>query len=176
MQVRWFVAAFLALAATVLAGDGQGVKPKRALLTVQAAGSGGSLSITFVQIGAPLSQSGANQASLDLGRLSYFGCSSQPGVTCRALSGALRVSTDFGIRVDRKGQAAKTATVSAFLLAGSTSFPVAIDGVTLTPTEQVIASGAGFGSVVSHTLSIDVPTTLPPGPLAITVGVMVTAN
>ncbi len=164
-----------ALAACSLPAHAQGVKPKQALLVVQAPGSGGSVSITFVQIGAAITQAGAGQASLDLGPLSYYGGSNRPGVTSRASGGVLQVSTDFGIRVDRQGQAVKTATVSAFLL-GSSTASASIDAIPLLSSTQVITPDATFGVVVPHTLSIGIPTTSPAGPLSVSVGIMAVTN
>ncbi len=174
MRSRWMVLA-AALAAGSLSAHAQGVKPKPALLVIQAPGGGGSVSITFVQIGAAISQVGANQASLDLGPLSYFGGSARPGVTSRALAGVLQVSTDFGIRVDRQGQALKTANVSAFLL-GSSPATVTIDAIPLLPSTQVLTPDATFGVVVPHTLAIGIPTSAPAGPLLINVGIMAVTN
>ncbi len=175
MPSRGLALALVALLAATLSAGGQGAKPKSALIVVQAPGGGGSVSISFVQIGAVLIQGAAGQATLDLGQVSYLGGSSQPGVTTRPLPGVLEVSTDFGIQVDRKGSAVKTASVSAFLLAGGTT-TVSIDGVQLLSTTQVISPNAAFGVVVPHTLTIGVPTTSPAGPLSINVGVMAIVN
>ncbi len=176
MLARSTVLAVATVLATALCAHGQGGKPKPGLLVVQAApAAGGSLTISFVQIGAPLTQLGANQATLDLGTLSYFGGNPLPGVTFTRLSGVLEAATDFGIRVDRKGSATKTASVSAFLV-GTGPATVRLDAVTLTSSAQVIPPTVDFGTVVSHKLTVGVPTTAPAGPLAITIGIMAVTN
>lgn len=178
MRSRWIVLALVTVLATTLSAHRQRTtKSRGALLAVQyAAGAGGSVSITFVQIGAALTQPGSNQGTIELGEVSYYGGSSQPGVTTRALPGVLQVSTDFGIRADRQGTAAKTATISAFVLSGSPPYSVSIDGILLGASAQVISSSADFGIMIPHTLSVGVPTTSPEGPLSVTVGVMAVTN
>jgi hypothetical protein len=129
-----------------------------------------ALSITFVD--APSSNSkvtaSGTDAWLDLDTVSQRATSRERSI---------KVRRQFGIRIDRAGAiAAGTAIVTARLESWDGRASVRIDGRPLTAAPFVVNRHAAVGAVTYHTLEIEVPETVPEGPLAAAIAWEVTTE
>ena len=128
-----------------------------------AAPQAGALSIEFVDVpaaGEALVAAGSD-AWIDLNTVSQ-----QAGSTGKSM----RVRRRFGIRVLRAGGVSwGTAMVTARLDSLDGRSTVRVDGQTLAAMPVVVSSRAVVGAVTVHTLEIEVPESVPAGPLAVSI-------
>ena len=173
----------LALLAAVVvwtgaAGQAKTPTAKKPPPAIAAAGETAAIRLSIV----PLASSGTLRGSpaspqLDLGRVSYGGHASTPGVGLKRTRDALVLSTRFGLLLQAAGgRSLGNATVRAFVTAGGSKKTYAIDGIKLTTTPQIISTAAPIGIVAAHRLEITVPTSEAPGPVTGDVGFLVTPN
>jgi len=127
--------------------------------------------------GALLRNQGASNASLDLGRVSYFRGTSAPGQSSQKHSGALIISTRFGLKVDCPGTAASSkVNVTMSRLDYADSHAIRIDGTPVRSSEQTLMQSMPCGSSSEHRLDVEVPVSTPAGPISSNVAFVATLN
>jgi hypothetical protein len=90
---------------------------------------------------------------------------------------SVRVRRRFGIRIVRSGGVSwGTATVTARLDAPDGRSSLRIDGQPLAGAPLVVSTRAAIGAMTVHTLEIEVPHSVPAGPLAASISWEVTAQ
>jgi len=129
-----------------------------------------SLTITFVE-------SDSNQGSmlpagsdawLDLKSVTRMGSTKEKSI---------RTRHRFGVRVVRAGGAAwGTAVLTAMLDSYDGRATYRLDGRPLTTAPLVVDAHAAVGTVVFHTLDVEVPVSVPEGPLAASINWQVTTE
>lgn len=114
--------------------------------------------VNFVPVprGAPVSTAGGGQGTLDLGRISCFGGATNDGVTVVRRGKSFVVSTIFGLRVG-PDTSAGTAKLIGLLTQVNATYRIAVDGIRLAPTPQVIQMAVKYGAVTEHRLDIEIP-------------------
>ena len=119
-----------------------------------------SLTISFVESGsgdASMIPAGSD-AWLDLKSVKRMGASKEKSI---------RTRHRFGVRVVRAGGAAwGTATITAMLDSYDGRASYRLDGKRLTNVPLVVDAHAAVGTVVFHTLEVEVPVSVAEGPLA----------
>jgi hypothetical protein len=129
-----------------------------------------SLTITFVESdsneGSMLPA--GNDAWLDLKSITRMGVSKEK---------TIRTRHRFGVRVVRAGGAAwGTAVITALLDSYDGRATYRLDGRPLTTAPLVVDAHAAVGTVVFHTLDVEVPVSVPEGPLAASINWQVTTE
>jgi hypothetical protein len=127
--------------------------------------------------GAMLRNQGAGNASLDLGRVSYFQGTSAPGQSSQKHPGALVISTRFALKVDCPGSSALSkvnVTMSRFDAADTHA--IRIDGTPVGASEQTLVQSMPCGSEGEHRLDVEVPVSTPAGPISSNVAFLATLN
>jgi len=146
-----------------------GQAPRSTTLVV-AAPAAPTITILPAATGALLRSQGANHASLDLGRVSYFRGSSAPGESSQKTSRSLVVSTRFGLRVDCPGSAPfSKVNVTMSRLDGAPSYAITIDGTTVRSAAETLLQSMPCGSAGEHRLDVEVPVSTPSGSIGSTV-------
>ncbi len=128
-----------------------------------------TITILAAPTGAMLQNQGANNASVNLGPISYFKGTSTVGETSQKNSGSFVVSTRFELKVDCPGNSSSRVNLTASRLDASASHTIAIDGIALGPIAQTLVPSMPCGSRGDHRLDIEVPVSTPAGPIASTV-------
>jgi hypothetical protein len=155
----------------------QPVGAPRSTPTVAAAPAAPTISILTAAAGAMVLSQGAGNASLDLGRVSYFTGTSAPGESIQKNSRSFVVSTRFGLKVDCPGSLASTkVNVSMSRLDAAVSHAIAIDGTTLGLAAQSMVQSMPCGSAGEHRLDVEVPVSTPAGSIGSTVAFLATLN
>ncbi len=130
-------------------------------ISMQAATQGTiSVSFTSAPDGAALSGGNPGQRTLNLGTVSQAAGAQVANVQVKTFAGFFAVSTKFGLSIQNGSQNFTTATVLAALAAPDTAFSYRLDGITLAITPQLLQGQARIGPTITHTLEIDVPTSL----------------
>jgi hypothetical protein len=128
-----------------------------------------TITILAVPTGAMLQSQGAGNASMDLGPISYYQGTSAVGETSRKNPGAFVISTRFALKVDCPRNSSSQVNLTMSRLDASASHSIAIDGIPLGPTAQMLASSISCGSSGEHRLDLEVPVSTPAGPIGSTV-------
>jgi len=127
--------------------------------------------------GALLRNQGGSQASLDLGRVSYFGGTSAPGQSSQKHSQSFVTSTRFALRVDCPGNSAGSkVNVTMSRLDSADKHVMRIDGTPVRSTEQILVQSMPCGSQGEHRLDMEVLVSAPPGPISSNVAFLATLN
>jgi len=127
------------------------------------------ITILAVPAGAMLQSQGTGNASLDLGQVSYYKGTSALGETSQKNPGAFVISTRFALKVDCPRNSASQVNLTVSRLDASDSHAIAIDGISLGPTAQMLGSSVSCGSSGEHRLDLEVPVSTPAGPIGSTV-------
>jgi hypothetical protein len=155
------------------AAFGQAAGAPRSTTPVVAASAAPTITILPAATGASgalLRSQGANHASLDLGRVSYFRESSAPGESSQKTSRSLVVSTRFALRVDCPGSAPfSKVNVTMSRLDGAPSHAITIDGTTVRSAAETLLQSMPCGSAGEHRLDVEVPVSTPSGSIGSTV-------
>jgi hypothetical protein len=128
------------------------------------------LSIAFVDVapGTGTLTTAGNDGWLDVRQVSYKPGSREP---------VTRMRRQFGIRILRAGEVSTgTARITARLESWDGRATVRLDGRTLTAVPLLVDAHAAVGGVAVHQLEIDVPVSVPAGPLAAAIAWEVTTN
>jgi hypothetical protein len=145
---------------------GQPANGPRTFSLVGAASGAPTISIFAAATGTMVRSLGANNASLDLGRVSYFQGTSAPGQSMRKSPKLLVISTRFGLRVDCPGSSSLSrVTVSMSRLDSDTSYAISVDGNALGSASQTLVQSMPCDSGSEHRLDVNVPISLPAGPI-----------
>jgi len=161
---RWVaVALLLVVFATTLWGQAgaQAARPG-SRTPLRATGPEHALGVTFVQVprGAPVRDIGAGQGALDLGPVSYMAGTAREGITVTRRPRSFLISTSFGLRVGNEpsGGTAQLLGLVTHLNAGTR---IAVDGISLSLTPQVLQVAIPFGEVSRHRLDVEIPVDAP---------------
>jgi len=158
--------------AVILAGNpvfGQTAGAPRTIRPVAAPGAP-VITILAAATGALVRNQGAGNASLDLGRVSYFEGASAPGETSRKNPGSFVVSTRFALKVDCPGSLPSSRVdVTMSRLDAAASHAIAIDGTPVASAAQPLAQSMACGSSAEHVLAVEVPVSTPAGSIGSTV-------
>jgi hypothetical protein len=149
------------------AAFGQAVVTPR--MTMARVATAPTITILAAPTGAMLESQGANNASLNLGPISYFKGTSAAGETSQKKPESFMVSTRFELKVDCPGSSSSRVNLMASRLDASASYTIAIDGIALGPTAQILVPSMPCGSRGDHRLDVEVPVSTPAGPIGSTV-------
>src|ERR1700679_2956850 len=122
-----------------------------------------TITILAAPTGAMLKSQGTGNASMDLGPVSYYKGTSAVGETSRKNAGAFVISTRFALKVDCPRISSSQVNLTVSLLDASASHAIAIDGISLGPTAQILVSSMSCGSSGEHRLDLEVPVSTPAG-------------
>ncbi|MCU1349391.1 MAG: hypothetical protein JWO56_2421, partial [Acidobacteria bacterium] len=130
----------------------------------------GTLSIAFVDVAAG---PGTLTATANDGWLDVPNVSHKPG----SREAVTRIRRQFGIRIVHAGEVAiGTARITARLESWDGRATVRLDGRPLTAVPLLVDAHAPVGSVTVHQLEIEVPVSVPAGPLAASIAWEVTTD
>jgi hypothetical protein len=153
---------------------GQPPGAPRATIPVATVNTGPAITILPAGNGASLQNLGAGSASLDIGRISYFGGSSVSGANSHKTPNSFIVVTRFVLWLDCPGSPPSArAKVSVSRADAGASHSLAIDGVKLGTAAQPLSSMA-CGSGSEHRLDVEVPISTPAGSIGSTVAFVAT--
>ncbi|MDP8980731.1 MAG: hypothetical protein M3O35_09085 [Acidobacteriota bacterium] len=134
-----------------------------------------AITILAAPTGALIRSQTASNASLDLGRVSYFKGPSNPGETSQKRSKSFVVSTRFALRVDCPGSsAASKVDVTMSRMDAASSHAITIDGTTLGSSAQTLVYSMPCGSSGEHRLDLEVPVSTPAGSIGSSVAFLAT--
>jgi hypothetical protein len=156
------------------AAFGQPAGAPRTITPVPAAPTAPTITILSAATGALVRSLGASNASLDLGRISYFKGTSVPGESSRKNPGALVISTKFALKVDCPGSSTSSqVNVTVSRVDAAVSYAISIDGTKLGSAAQPLAP-MPCGSSGEHRLDVEVPVSEPAGSIGSTVAFVAT--
>jgi len=142
----------------------------RTIPPVVSAPAAPTVTILAAATGPLLRSRGANNASLDLGRISYFRGTSAPGESSQKSSRSFVISTRFGLRVDCPGSApSSTVNVTMSRLDAAPSHAITIDGTAVGSAARTLVQSMPCGSAGEHRLEVEVPVSTPAGAIGSTV-------
>ena len=134
-----------------------------------------TITILAAATGGLVRNQSAGNASLDLGRVSYFKGSSAPGESSRKNSRSLVISTRFALRVDCPGSSASSrVNVTISRLDAAPSLVLTIDGTTVGSAAQTLVQFMSCGSGGEHRLDVEVPVSTLAGSIGSTVAFVAT--
>jgi len=133
------------------------------------------ITILAAATGALVRTQAAGNASLDLGRVSYFKGTSAPGQSRQKNFRSFVISTRFALKVDCPGSAASSqVNVTMSRLDAAASHAIAIDGTPVGPAAQTLVQSMPCGSGGEHRLDVEVPVSTPAGSIGSTVAFVAT--
>jgi hypothetical protein len=157
------------------AAFGQPAGAPRAINPVVAAPAAPTVTILAAATGALVRSRAAGNASLDLGRVSYFRGTSAAGESRKKNSRSFVISTRFALRVDCPGSSASSkVNVTISRLDAAASHTITIDGTTLGSAAQTLVQSMPCGSGGEHRLDVEVPASTPAGSIGSTVAFVAT--
>jgi hypothetical protein len=116
--------------------------------------------------GVMIRSQAAGNASLDLGRVSYFKGASARGQSSQKTSGSLVISTRFVLKVDCPGSPPSSqVNLTMSRTDAAATHSMAIDGIVVGSTAQLLAQAMPCGSSSEHRLDVEVPISTPAGPI-----------
>jgi hypothetical protein len=158
------------------AAFGQAAGAPRTISPV-AAPAAPTVTILAAATGALVRSQAAGNASLDLGRVSYFRGTSAPGESRQKNSRSFVISTRFALRVDCPGSSASSkVNVTISRLDAAASHIITIDGTTVGPAAQTLVQSMPCGSGGEHRLDVEVPVSTPAGSIGSSVAFAATLN
>jgi hypothetical protein len=165
----WAAASILA-ASDLLAQSG-----RVNLASVTAPPSAPSIQVVAAPDGAGLRTSQGSFGALDLGRVSWAQDPAAWGLHRTKAKDSFTVTTHFGLRLDcNPADSTRHGLVSAFLQQASQLLNFSVDGRGMTLSPAVISAAATCGLTTEHQLDITIPTSAPPGPIAMNLGFQAT--
>jgi hypothetical protein len=133
------------------------------------------MTILAAATGALVRTQAAGNASLDLGRVSYFKGTSAPGQSRQKNSRSFVISTRFALKVDCPGSSASSlVNVTMSRLDAAASHAITIDGTTVGSVAQTLVQSMPCGSGGEHRLDVEVPVSTPAGSIGSTVAFVAT--
>jgi hypothetical protein len=147
----------------------------RTITPALAAPAAPTVTILAAATGALVRSRAAGNASLDLGRVSYFRGTSAPGESRRKNFRSFVISTRFALRVDCPGSSPSAkVNVTISRLDAAASHSITIDGTTVGSAAQILVQSMPCGSGGEHRLDVEVPVSTPAGSIGSTVAFMAT--
>ena len=166
---------FVILANPSIFGQPRGAP--RTATPVAAASGAPAITILAVATGALLRSQATSNASLDLGRVSYFKGTSAPGESSRKNSESFVISTRFALKIDCPGSSASSqVNVTMSRLDAAASHAITIDGTTVGFAARTLMQSVPCGSSGEHSLAVEVPVSTPAGSIGSTVAFAATLN
>jgi hypothetical protein len=152
-QHMTLISGWMLAASTVF---GQGITtPAAPTITVLSAPTGGLVR-----------SEGPGNASLDLGKVSYYRGASTPGESSKKTSTSLVISTRFALKVDCPRSALSSrVNVTMLRTDAAATHAMAIDGIKLGTAPRPLTESMSCGSSSEHRLDVEVPVTTPAGPI-----------
>jgi hypothetical protein len=136
-----------------------------------------TITILGAATGALVRSLGASNASLDLGRVSYFNGASAPGESSRKNSKSFVISTRFALRVDCPGSSASSkVNVTVSRLDAAPSHAVTVDGTTVGSAARPLVQSMPCGSGGEHRLDVEIPVSTLAGSIGSTVAFVATLS
>ncbi|HEY7502394.1 MAG TPA: hypothetical protein VH740_27985 [Vicinamibacterales bacterium] len=137
-----------------------------------------SIGLTFENdaAGVALTGAGSNAATMALGSISAYGTIATPGVARSVSATDFTVSSPFGVRVIKANTSSANYTLAAALGSADSTNSWRINSVTLTTSNQNLGTAYGYGSSVTHTMSLTVPFTATTGAVSKVLNFTATAN
>jgi hypothetical protein len=149
---------------------GQLASAPRTALPIVTASAAPTITILSAATGAMLRSEGPGNASLDLGKVSYFNGATAPGESSKKTPGSLVISTRFELKVDCPGSTPSTrVNVTMSRTDAAATHAMVIDGIKLGTTPQPLAESMSCGSSGEHRLEVEVPVSTPAGSIGSTV-------
>jgi hypothetical protein len=159
------------------AGFGQSAGAPRTVTSVVAVPAAPTITILAATTGALLRSQAAGNASLDLGRVSYFGGTSAAGESSQKYSSSFVISTRFALEVACPGSSASSnVNVTISRLDAAASHSITIDGTIVGSAAQTLVQFMPCGSSGEHSLAVEVPVSTPAGAIGSTVAFAATLN
>ncbi len=156
---------------------GQPAAAPRFFTSVVANPAAPTITILPAATGALLRNPGFSNASLDLGRVSYFRGTSAPGESSQRHSRSFVTSTRFVLRVDCPATSAVSkVNVTMSRMDSADTHLMRIDGTPVRSAEQVLVQSMPCGSQGEHRLDVEVPVSTPAGPISSNVAFLATLN
>lgn len=134
-----------------------------------------SMSFESVPGSVPLTGSGSNAASLNLGTVSAF----EPlitGVNRTVNASSYNISTRFGVRASHLLNLTSPSYTLQARLRTANPLTWRLNGVTMSTTPTTVSSSQPYGAIVPHTLSFVVPFSHPAGTVTTVLEVTAIAN
>jgi hypothetical protein len=158
-----------------LAAFGQSAGPPRTIPPGLAVLTAPTITILGAATGALLRSQAAGNASLDLGRVSYFKGTWAPGQSSQKNPHSFVTSTRFALRVDCPGSPASSkVNLTMARLDAAASHAIAIDGTTLGSTARTLMQAMPCGSGGEHRMDVEVPVSTPAGSIGSTIAFVAT--
>jgi len=149
---------------------GQSAGTPRSTTPAVAAPAAPTITILPAAAGAMIRSQATNNASLDLGRVSYFRGTSAPGESSQKTPRSFVISTRFALRVDCPGSSPSSkVNLTMSRLDAAPSHFITIDGNTVRPAAQTLVQSMPCGSAGEHRLDVEVPVSTPAGSIGSTV-------
>jgi hypothetical protein len=157
------------------AAFGQSFSTLRTITPVAPAPAAPVITILAAATGALVRTQAAGNASLDLGRVSYFQGTSAPGESRQKNSRSFVISTRFALKVDCPGSAASSQVkVTMSRLDAAASHAISIDGTTVGSVAQTLVQSMPCGFGGEHRLDVEVPVSTAAGSIGSTVAFVAT--
>jgi hypothetical protein len=113
-----------------------------------------------------LRRQGTNNASVDLGGVSYFRGTSAPGQSSTKSSQSLMISTRFGLQVDCPGSPPSSkVSLNISRADASATHIISVDGAVVGTATRTLLQNLPCGSLGEHRLDVEIPKSTPPGPI-----------
>lgn len=135
------------------------------------------ITILTAATGALVRRQGFGNASVDLGRISYFKGHSASGESSRELAKSFVISTRFVLKIECPGSAfPSSVNVTISRLDTDAAGVIAIDGTRVGPVAQILLQSMSCDSSTEHRLEVEVPVTTLAGSLGTSVEFVATLN
>lgn len=146
------------------AAVGQPPGSPRTIAPVAALPAAPMITILAAATGALVRSQSTSNASLDLGRVSYFKGASGPGKTSQKNPRSFVISTRFALKVDCPGSSMSSkVNLIVSRLDAAASHAITIDGTPVGSTAQTLVQSMPCGTGGEHRLDVEVPVSTPAG-------------
>jgi hypothetical protein len=156
---------------------GQSIGGPRNIAPAVAAPAAPTITILTSATGVLVRMRGSGNASVDLGRVSFFQGTSAPGEAVQRISKSFVISTRFALQIDCPGSF-PSSSVNVTMSRSNTDATdaITIDGTILGPAPQFLVQSMRCGSISQHRLEVEVPVSTPAGSLGTFVAFVATLN
>ena len=146
------------------AATGQSITLPRQMTPVLGAPPVPAITIFAAATGALLRSDGASNASIDLGRIIYFGGTSASGETSGKNARSMVITTRFALRVDCPGSSSSSRiNLTVSRLDAASSHSISIDGKDIGFAPQTLVPFMPCGLAGEHRLDVEIPISTPAG-------------
>ena len=136
-----------------------------------------TITILTAAAGALVRSQGLGNASVDLGRVSYFKGHSAPGESLHEITKSFVISTRFALKIDCHGSSfPSSVNVTMSRMDTDAADGITIDGTRLGAAAQILMQSMPCDSSTEHRLEVEVPVATPAGSLGTSVAFLATIN